>query len=164
MEQQQEPLRPPRSNTSPKKKATKITHPCRFYKVTRLCFTSRFLHTNVLHGGVKLLWIRVYIPRGSSSCSGGDGAHYDRRVRSWNDCLFSGSTQGLCTSKKLWGRQSGRGGASALPLLCSYWPYLIQLCMGVKEKGPLEGWSAKLILITCFKIEHLKRIQICQHD
>lgn len=67
----------------------------------------------------------AYIPQSKASCPNEDGAHKGCRIRSPYDCLFSGSTQGLCTSEKLRGRRSGRGGASVLPLLCSYWPYLI---------------------------------------
>ena len=99
------------------------------YVSTQSCATWRqllcvkravFLRRATLLSG--LHWV---IPLGYASCSGADGVHKDCRIRSWNDCLFSGSTQGLCTCKKLRGRQPGRGGASVLPLLCSYWPYLI---------------------------------------
>lgn len=139
---EQQPRRPPQTK-SPillQMHPLKITYPCplRFHKVARLCFGSVYLN-----GVPPLLWITVYIPQGYASCSSGDGVHKDCRIRSWNDCLFSGSTLGLCTSKKLRGRQSGRGGASVLPLLCSYWPLLNRIVHGRRKAGAVgELWHS----------------------
>lgn len=120
----------------------KIAYQLRFHKVTRLCFGSvrfrnRFflfflfflLLFFFLREGQSSSWITACIPQGYASCSS-RGRRATQKTKTASDlettAYFLGQLRDyvhLKSSER--GRQSRRGGASVLPLLCSYWLYFV---------------------------------------